>query len=83
MAPVVLQLMTPSNDSAPISCIPVPEHQGTYSPAVDPHTPSSPAAEPLAVDTVYRLHRVSPYRYVDTPLSSRYKSTARSTRHHQ
>ena len=80
MAPVVLQLMTPSNDSAPI---PVPEHQGTYSSAVDPHTPTSPAAEPLAVDTVYRLHRVSPYRYVDTPLSSRYKSTACSNRHHQ
>lgn len=76
MAPVVLQLSTPSNISAAITCIPVPEHQAT--PAFDAHTPSSLAAEPLAVDTVYRLHRVSPYRYVDTPLSSRYKSAVRT-----
>jgi hypothetical protein len=42
------------------------------SPAADLHTPASSAAEtPDAVETVYRLHRVSPYRYVDTPHASR------------
>jgi hypothetical protein len=44
----------------------------SHSPAAHLYTPaSSAAATPDAVDTVYRLHRVSPYRYVDTPLSSR------------
>lgn len=73
IAPVVLQLSPALNASVQIESASFREDEGANSPADDLHTPSpSSALLPNAAETVYRLHRVSPYRYVDTPHSTRY-----------
>jgi hypothetical protein len=72
MAPVVLQASPSSNTSTAVPLAAAPVIQSTYSPAVELRTPSSPVDQPHAAETVYRLHRVSPYRYVDTPNTNRY-----------
>jgi hypothetical protein len=73
MAPVVLQASPSSNTSTAVPLAAASVIESTYSPAVELRTPSSPVdLQPHAAETVYRLHRVSPYRYVDTPNANRY-----------
>lgn len=72
IAPVVLELSPALNASVHIASASSREDEAAYTPADDLHTPSSSSALlPNAAETVYRLHRVSPYRYVDTPHSTR------------
>jgi hypothetical protein len=73
MAPVVLQASPFSNTSTTVPLSVASVVESTYSPAVELRTPSSPVdLQPHAAETVYRLHRVSPYRYVDTPNANRF-----------
>ena len=74
IAPVVLQPSPANANATAIHNTPAlaPEGIDFASPAPALHSPLSAASlQSEAADTVYRLHRVSPYRYVETPQPSR------------